>query len=40
MIYDTKTEELAAPSVYDVAAKPRTDKTLRFESYNATYVGG
>jgi hypothetical protein len=39
MIFDTKTNQVVSPHVYDVKAEPKTGQTGKFETYSAEYVG-
>lgn len=40
MVYDTERGQVVNNTVYDVKSTPKTDSTVKFASYNATYVGG
>jgi hypothetical protein len=39
MIFDTETNQVVSPHVYDVKAEPKTGQTGKFETYSAEYVG-
>lgn len=39
MIFDTQTNQVVSPHVYDVKGEPKTGQTGKFEAYSAEYVG-
>ncbi len=40
MVFDTESQRIVGNTVYDCKETPRTGSTAKFDSYNATYVGG
>ena len=40
MVFDTEKQQIVGNTVYDCKDTPRTGSTAKFDSYNATYVGG
>jgi hypothetical protein len=39
MIFDTETNQVVSPHVYDVKGEPKSGQTAKFETYSAEYVG-
>ena len=39
MVWDTQSQSLVGNTVYDVKSTPSAGSTVKFDSYNATYVG-
>ncbi|MBV9656947.1 MAG: hypothetical protein JO295_02445 [Verrucomicrobia bacterium] len=40
MVFDTEKQQVVGNTVYDCRETPQTGSTAKFDSYNATYVGG
>lgn len=40
MVFDTETQKVVGNTVYDCKEAPKPGSTAKFDSYNATYVGG
>jgi hypothetical protein len=40
MVFDTENQKIVGNTVYDTKEAPKPGSTAKFDSYNATYVGG